>query len=97
MNYSDNTEIPEGEGDDAIGLLRDYIAFMNKVEDEEIRNKIELELGRKMVHIKLCLSVENFGLEIAPVAGDRILPMTPKPKNLPTETTPQTLTSGPKK
>lgn len=94
--FIDNTKIPEGEGDEAIALLRDYIAFMNKVEDERIRNKIEMELGRKMVHIKMTLSIENFSVEIAPLAGDHIIPVTPTPKNLPTETKPGSLPSGSK-
>lgn len=58
---------------------------MNTLEDGRVRDKVEMELGRKMVHLKSMLSLENFGAHIAPIAGDRILPITPKPKNLPKE------------
>lgn len=69
-----------------IEIMRDYIRLMNNIEDEEIRDKVELELGRKMVHLKSMLSMENFSSHIAPIAGDRILPITPKQKNLSSET-----------
>lgn len=79
---SDNTKIPEGEGHDAIALLQDYIKLINSIEDERIREKVDTELGRKIIHMKMMLSVENFGVEIAPIAGDRLIPTTPQPKKI---------------
>lgn len=69
----------------AIEVLRDYVALMGSLEDESIQDKVDLELGRKMVHLKSMLSMENFSVEIAPIAGDRLLPETPKPKAFPTQ------------
>lgn len=63
--------------------MRDYVRLMNTLEDGMIRDKVEMELGRKMVHLKSMLSLENFGVYIAPIAGDRLLPVTPKSKDLP--------------
>lgn len=81
----DNTQVPEGGCDDTIALIRDYIKLMNTVEDERIRAKLETELGRKMMHLKMAISVENFSVEIAPLACDRIIPVTPQPQQLPAE------------
>lgn len=91
---TDNTEIPEGKGEETLELFRDYIAFMDTIEDERIKNKVEVEWGRKMMHLKMFISMENFSVKIAPLAGDSILPVTPKYKKLPEEVKSQTLPSS---
>lgn len=65
--------------------MLDYVKLVNSVEDARIRRKLEKDLGGKMVHVKMALAIENFSVHIAPLAGDRLVPSTPKPAMLPTE------------
>lgn len=64
-------------------MIRDYIALMGKIENEKLRTKVELELGGKMVQLRMFLSAENFSVSVVPIAGDRILIPRPRPKELP--------------
>lgn len=61
-------------------LLKDYVKLVNEVADKEIRQKLEMELGRKMVVMRQVLSVHSFSTKLAPVAGYRIVTRT-KPED----------------
>lgn len=65
--------MPKGGADVTVKVLEDYVSFVNSLDDEEVRRKVEEELGRKMVVLKMVLSVPNFAGTIAPVASDRIV------------------------
>lgn len=83
MKCADNIIPPEGEAEHTIEIIQDYIALMGKIEDEELRTKVELELGGKMIQLRMFLSAENFSLSVVPIAGDRILVPRPRRKELP--------------
>lgn len=54
-------------------MLREYIQFVNCVENDRIQRKVESQLGRKIIVLRQTLSIENFAVHIAPIACDRLV------------------------
>lgn len=61
-------------------MLRDYVAFVNCLQVKDVRKKVESELGRKMVVLRMVLSVDDFSSQVAPIAGDHIFVDSKKPQ-----------------
>lgn len=76
----DETKIPEGEEQVAVDTLREYVEFVNSVENDRIQRKVESQLGRKIIVLRMALSIENFSVHFMPVACDRLV-VTDKPKS----------------
>ncbi len=71
--YADETQIPPGKEKMAVQTLREYVAFVNSVENDRIQRKVEAQLGRKIIVLRMALSVENFSLHFTPMACDRMV------------------------
>lgn len=60
--------------------------MMNNVQDERVKEKIELDLGSKVIQLKSMLSIENFSAKVAPLGGDHIVttarPRSPLPPGM---------------
>lgn len=54
-------------------MMREYIEFVNSVENDRIQRKVESQLGRKIIVIRQTLSIENFAVHFAPMACDRMV------------------------
>ena len=78
-NKKDITTIKEGETDEAFQMIREYVQFVNAVEDKRIREKLERDLGNKIVQLKMIYSVENFSIEVMPLVANNVL-TTPRPQ-----------------
>ncbi|PXF46604.1 hypothetical protein BWQ96_03593 [Gracilariopsis chorda] len=74
--FGDNPEIPENGAKQALQILDDYGRLVAAIEDKHISRKLQDELGRKMVLVKMLLSVDNFSAVVYPVAGDRLVTST---------------------
>lgn len=72
-SLGNDTAMESGQEKGAVNVLKEYVEIVNKIEDREIRRKIEMELGRKMVLMRQVLSIANFSKDVAPIAGDRIV------------------------
>lgn len=70
--------MPEGGADDASRTLEEYIDFVNGLENKDVRKKVEHELGRKIVVLKMILSAENFSVKFRPIAGGDFITNTKK-------------------
>lgn len=70
--------MPEGGADDAASTIEEYVDFVNGLENKAVRKKVEHELGRKIVVLKMVLSAENFSVRFSLVAGGDIVTDTKK-------------------
>ena len=69
----DETTIPEGEEKPIVDMLREYVEFVNSVENDRIQRKVEDQLGRKIILLRMQLSLDNFSSSFSPVACDRLV------------------------
>lgn len=69
----DNIEIPEDKVQPTLQTMKEYMEFVESVENDRVARKIEAQLGRKVLILRMALSIENFSVHFAPVAGDRML------------------------
>lgn len=69
----DETQIPPGQEKNAVQTLREYVSFVNSVENDRIQRKVEAQLGRKIIVLRMALSIENFSLHFTPMACDRMV------------------------
>ncbi|CAN8064721.1 unnamed protein product [Agarophyton chilense] len=76
--FGDNTQIPPHGADQALNMINDYVRLVNslKPDDKPIKRKIEQELGRKIILVKMLLSADNFSAIMVPVAGDHLVTRT---------------------
>lgn len=58
--------------------MKEYVDFVNSLENDAIRRKVEQELGRKIILLRMAISVENFSSELAPTACDHLVTRTDK-------------------
>lgn len=72
----DETKIPEGQEEKAVEVLKEYVQFVNSIENDSIRAKVEEQLGRKIILMRMAVSVENFAAEFTPVACDHLVSKT---------------------
>lgn len=65
----DHVTIKEEDAEPAERTLTEYIDFVNGLENRDVKKKVEHELGRKAIMLKMVLSVENFSAKFGPIAG----------------------------
>lgn len=70
--------MPEGGADEASQTINEYIEFVTGLENKEVKKKVEYELGRKIVFLKMVLSAENFSVKFRPIAGGDFITDTKK-------------------
>lgn len=73
-----DTAMPEGGADAASQTLSEYVDFVNGLENQDIRKKVENELGRKIIVLKMVLSAENFSARFGSIAGGEFVTNTKK-------------------
>lgn len=69
----DTTEIPPGKEKPAVDTLEEYVRFVNSFEHDRIQRKVEDQLGRKIILIRMALSIDNYSAHFTPLACDRLL------------------------
>lgn len=69
-------QVKEGDMDAAEQTLSEYIEFMNLLESDDVRKKVEHELGRKVIMLKMVMSAENFSSKFGPIAGGDFITKT---------------------
>lgn len=78
FDTTDDTAMPEGGADAASQTLSEYVDFVNGLENQDIRKKVENELGRKIIVLKMVLSAENFSARFGSIAGGEFVTNTKK-------------------
>lgn len=70
----DNVELtPEAQAK-AVDSLREYVNFINSIEDVRIRRKTEAQLGQKVLQLRQALSIDRFSEKFGlVVATDRLV------------------------
>lgn len=59
--------------DDALQALEDYPKFVESIEPDRVRRKVESELGAKMVQLRQSIQVPEFSSKFSAVATDHIV------------------------
>lgn len=72
----DHVTVKEGETELAERTLTEYIDFVNSLENRDVKKKVEHELGRKAIMLKMVLSAENFSAKFGPIAGGDFITKT---------------------
>lgn len=70
--------MPEGGAEETSQTIREYVDFVNGLENKEVKKKVKDELGGKIVVLKMVLSAENFSVKFSPVAGGDFITDTKK-------------------
>jgi LPS O-antigen subunit length determinant protein (WzzB/FepE family) len=70
---ADDTALSPEDADRAEKTLDEYIEFVNSIENNRVRRKVEAQLGRKAVQLRQVLSIDGFSIKAMPVATDHIV------------------------
>lgn len=79
LKWKDETSLKPENQKRIADSIHDYADFVNAIENNRVRRKVESQLGRKAIQLRQVLSVDQFSVDFYPVACDHlVIPRVPK-------------------